>query len=311
MRTLLDHRLLLLAGKGGVGRTTCAAVIACAAARMGKRVLLAQTNAPERLGRLLGHPTDIGPHVVPVRENIWAVNMVPRLALREYVLQVLRYETLYQALFENKAMRSFLGAFPGIDYWAMLGKAWWHATEMAGGRPRYDLVLLDGPASGHALAMLRIPDAVKATMPKGPLGRDAEKVQAFLRDPQRFSVLLVALPEELPARETVDLAHALQGELRMPTGPLIVNGMPPAEAVDPSYVKLVDASAAPLPGSHLAPILAGASVLAARRRDAEKIMLALAERPGLPILELPKLPTNDVGPAEIEHLAGLLVSMSA
>ena len=112
MRTLLDHKLLLLAGKGGVGRTTCAAVIACAAARMGKRVLLAQTNAPERLGRLLGHPTDIGPNVVPLRENIWAVNMIPNLALREYVLQVLRYETLYRALFENKAMRSFLGAFP-------------------------------------------------------------------------------------------------------------------------------------------------------------------------------------------------------
>jgi len=74
-------------------------------------------------------------------------------------------------------------------------------------------------------------------MPKGPLGRDAEKVHAFLLDPKLFSVVLVTLPEELPARETVVLSQALLAELGMPTGPLIVNGMPPAEAVDSELFK--------------------------------------------------------------------------
>ena len=164
MTGLLEHRLLLVLGKGGVGRTTVAAALARAATRKGKRVLLAQTNAPERLGQLLGSKTAIGPNVTVVDERLSAVNMTPREALREYGVLLLRYEPLYRAIFENKPMRSFLGAFPGLDYWTMLGKTWWHTNELQDGRAKYDLVVLDGPASGHAVAMLRIPDAVASAL---------------------------------------------------------------------------------------------------------------------------------------------------
>jgi anion-transporting ArsA/GET3 family ATPase len=308
MTLLLNHRMLLIAGKGGVGRTTSAAVIACAAARLGKRVLLAQTHAPERLGRLLGYPHEIGPKVVYVRENIWAVNIDPQLALREYGLQILRYETLYSALFENKAMRNFLGAFPGIDYWTMLGKTWWHTTETQDGSAKYDLVVLDGPASGHALAMLRIPAAVQSAMSKGPLARDAAQVLSLLRNPELFSVVLVTLPEELPARETLQLRQALTEELRLPVGPVFVNGMPPAEATDPTLAHLFESVQCPSSTDPICAILSGARVLAERRRDAERILTQLTKMLGLPMLEFPRLPTNDLGPAEIEHLAGLLVA---
>lgn len=300
--------MLLIAGKGGVGRTTSAAVIACAAARLGKRVLLAQTHAPERLGRLLGYPHEIGPVVVHVRENIWAVNIDPRIALREYGLQILRYETLYNALFENKAMRNFLGAFPGIDYWTMLGKTWWHTTETLGEKPKYDLVVLDGPASGHTLAMLRIPTAVRSAMPKGPLARDADQVLSLLTNPKLFSVVLVTLPEDLPARETIHLKQSLEAELHLPIGPVFVNGMPPAEAMDPFLARLFESVPCPTLTDPLCAILTGARVLAERRRDAERILIQLTEALGLPLLELPRLPTNDLGPAEIEHLAGLLIA---
>ena len=72
-----------------------------------------------------------------------AVNISPKAALHEYGVLLLRYEPIYRAVFENKPMRSFLGAFPGLDYWTMLGKAWWHTTETQDGRLRYDLVVLD------------------------------------------------------------------------------------------------------------------------------------------------------------------------
>ena len=93
--------------------------------------------------------------------------------MREYGVMVLRSELVTRALFENRAVRGFLGAIPGLDAYAMLGKAWWHTTETVDGRPRYDLVIFDGPASGHAALMLRIPQAILTAMPKGPLARDA------------------------------------------------------------------------------------------------------------------------------------------
>jgi anion-transporting ArsA/GET3 family ATPase len=204
-------------------------------------------------------------------------------------------------------MRSFLGAFPGLDYWSMLGKAWWHTTERENGRAKYDLVLLDGPASGHATAMLHIPDAVKSAMPKGPLARDAALARALLSDEKQTSIVLVTLPEELPARETVTLARDIRN-LRMPLGPLVINAMPPPEATDPNLDKVLVTSDGGPPPAELAGILAGVSVLAARRRDADRIVAGLANDPGLPMIQLPRLPSNDLGPEEIAHLADLLAA---
>jgi anion-transporting ArsA/GET3 family ATPase len=231
--------------------------------------------------------------------------MTPKVALHEYGVMLLRYEPLYRAVFENKPMRSFLGAFPGLDYWTMLGKAWWHTTERENGRAKYDLVVLDGPASGHATAMLRIPDAVKSAMPKGPLARDAAQARATLSDENATSVVLVTLPEELPARETSALARDIR-DLRMPLGPLVVNAMPPAAATDPSLDKVLQVNDQSPPPPELAGILAGVAILAARRHDADRIVAGFGSDPGLPMLQLPRLPSNDLGPDEIAHLAALL-----
>jgi anion-transporting ArsA/GET3 family ATPase len=305
MKQLFEHRLLLVAGKGGVGRTTMAAALARAAARKGKRVLIAQTNAPERLGRMLGLSHPIAPEVETVDERLSVVNIRPKEALHQYGMMLLRYEPIYRAVFENKPMRSFLGAFPGLDYWTMLGKAWWHTTEKEDGRPKYDLVILDGPASGHAIAMLRIPDAVRSAMPKGPLARDAGLVRATLSDPDATSTVLVTLPEELPARETLVLVRDLR-ELRIPIGPLIVNGMPPADAADPTVERIVGLGATEVPA--LAKLVTGISILGARRRDAERTVAGLTADLALPMLQLPRLPSNDLGPEEIGALADLLAA---
>jgi anion-transporting ArsA/GET3 family ATPase len=305
VKELLGRKFLMIAGKGGVGRTTVAAALARAACRQGKRVLLAQTNAPERLGRLLGKPDGIGPTITVIDHLLSAVNMHPRIALREYGVLLLKYEPIYRALFENKPVRSFLAAFPGLDYWSMLGKTWWHTTEMDGRKPKYDLVILDGPASGHAASMLRIPDAVQQAMPRGPLARDAGLAKALLSDPSKTSVVLVTLPEELPARETVNLAREIRG-LRIPLGPLIVNAMPPVEAVDAAVETVLGAAASTDLAPDLCGIVAGVTVIAARRRDAERTVENLARDPGLPMIELPRLPTGDLGPQHIDELSARL-----
>src|SRR3954449_9550771 len=144
--SLLARRLVVVSGKGGVGRTTFAAALARAGVRSGRRVLLAQMDSPPRLGRMFGTATPVGSEITSLGAGLHAVNMTPKSALHEYALMVLRYETIYRALFENRAGRGFLAAIPGLDSYAMLGKVWWHTTETVRGRPRYDLTIMDGPA---------------------------------------------------------------------------------------------------------------------------------------------------------------------
>jgi anion-transporting ArsA/GET3 family ATPase len=104
MVSLLGKRLIILGGKGGVGRTTVAAALALVLARRGRRVLLAQTNAKERLSKLF-NSAPVGPEMTRIRERLWAVNMTPAAALREYGLMVLRYETVYRAVLENRMVK--------------------------------------------------------------------------------------------------------------------------------------------------------------------------------------------------------------
>jgi hypothetical protein len=308
MSNLIDRRFVMIAGKGGVGRTTVAAALARAAQRAGRRVLLAQMESPDRLGRLLGTSRPVGPEIAQVDAGLWAVKMNPKDALHEYALMVLRYESLYRALFENKAVRGFLGAVPGLDAYAMLGKAWWHTTEREGGRPRFDLTIVDGPASGHAVRVLTIPQAILDAMPKGPLARDAGALRALMSDPAQAAFLIVTLPEELPARETVTLARDVRQRLGMPLGPLVVNGVPAATLSDPALGRLLDLPAPAPADAALAGTLAGARLLRERRREAERVLAELRTDPGLPIIELPRLPSSNLGPAEVAALAERLAA---
>jgi anion-transporting ArsA/GET3 family ATPase len=226
MSTLADKRFVLVTGKGGVGKTTLCAAEALALSAKGKRVLVAMCNAKERLSTMLGSPP-IGPRVAQVADNVWAVNMRPDEALEEYGTLVFHSRALYRALFDNRYVRAFLRAVPGMQEWSMLGKAWWHTTEtLPDGSFKYDVVLLDAPATGHGLDMLRVPKVILEVVPPGLLRRDAERAMALFQDPTTCAVVLVTLPEEMPTTETIELARALQ-ELRLPIGRVVVNGVLP------------------------------------------------------------------------------------
>ena len=192
--SLFDRRLIVVAGKGGVGRTTVAAAMALAAARRGKRVLLAQTKSKERLSKLFGGPRVLT-EVVRVDERLWAVNMTPEAALREYGLMVLRSGLVYKAVMENRLAKAFIRAIPGVEDYSLLGKVWFHTTEVEEGRPKYDLVIFDGPATGHVVTLLSIPQAILEAVPDGPLTASAKSARQLLTDPARCAVALVTLAE--------------------------------------------------------------------------------------------------------------------
>jgi anion-transporting ArsA/GET3 family ATPase len=223
---LESRRFLFVTGKGGVGKTTLCGALALAFAARGKRVLVAMCNTKERLSAILGTPP-IGDQVVRVAEGVWAVNLEPETALREYGQLVLKVRAVTHAVFENKYTKAFFRAVPGLYEWSMLGKAWWHTTEvLKDGSPRFDVVLLDAPATGHGLDMLRVPKVILDVVPPGILRRDAEAAWGMFQDPKQSGVVVVTLPEEMPATETVELIEGVK-ELGLPVLALLVNGVLP------------------------------------------------------------------------------------
>src|SRR5262249_3057520 len=135
---LLDRRLVVLTGKGGTGKSTLSAALALAAARRGERGLVCGGTARRRVRGLFRRPAS-GPEIRQLLPNLFSVHVRPAEAMREYALMILRYETLYNLVFENKVVRYFLTAAPSLAEIVLLGKVWWHAArEMERGRPRWD-----------------------------------------------------------------------------------------------------------------------------------------------------------------------------
>src|SRR5438046_5012336 len=223
MPALRDRRLVVVTGKGGTGKSTISAAVALAAARRGKKVLVCEVVAKERVADFFGRPSS-GTQIRELVPNLYSIHVRPREAMREYALMILKYETLYRIAFENAAARYFLAAAPSLAEIVMLGKVWWHASqEMERGRLRWDMVILDAPATGHGLTFLTVPEVFLRLVTEGPLARDMRGMQSLLADPQKCQVCIVTLPEEMPANEAIELDQALRKH-GFPAGPLFLNG---------------------------------------------------------------------------------------
>jgi anion-transporting ArsA/GET3 family ATPase len=224
MPALLDRRLVVVTGKGGTGKSTLSAAVALAAARRGKKVLVCEVVAKERVADFFGRPPS-GTQIRELVPNLYSVHVRPREAMREYALMILRYETIYRLAFENAAARYFLTAAPSLAEIVMLGKVFWHAArETERGRPRWDMVVLDAPATGHGLTFLTVPEVFLRLVSDGPLARDMRSMQELLADPARSSICIVTLPEEMPANEAIELDRSLR-QHQFPAGPLFLNAV--------------------------------------------------------------------------------------
>jgi anion-transporting ArsA/GET3 family ATPase len=214
-------------GKGGVGRTTVAAALGLAAARAGKRVMVAEVAQQERLSRAFRRE-GVGYSETQLADNFYAMSVDPQHALEEYLGQQIP-GPLSGALLHNRIFEYFVAAAPGVRELTTIGKVWELAQldRKYGSQARYDLVILDAPASGHGLAMLQAPRTFGEIARVGPVRRRADAIHAFLRDPRRTGVVSVALPQEMPINETIDFRHKLRDEMDMQTDAVVVNQLLP------------------------------------------------------------------------------------
>ncbi|MGI5865303.1 MAG: ArsA family ATPase [Myxococcales bacterium] len=299
MASLFERRLLTVIGKGGVGKSTISAALALVAARRGKRVLVCEINTKERVSALLGAP-EVGASIGPVAQNIDAVDIRPRDALREYALMVLRFRSIYEAVFENRFVCYFLRAIPSLAELVMLGKVLYHVDEKGpDGRFRYDLVILDSPATGHGLSMLRLPKVLVDTVPPGPLADEAAKMHRTLTDGRKSAAVLVAIPESMPVSETVELDRGLRTTVGMQRAALVLNGVVAPRFSAAERARLEQAAAEDP--------LARAALSRERRAELSSHYAGyLAREVGLPQIAVPFHFSEELGRATVEQIADAL-----
>jgi len=282
-----DKRLLVVLGKGGVGKSLVASALARMALARGKKVLLIQVNAKDSVSGYLG-TEPIGDKIQEMEPNLWTVNIRPESALKEYVLLQVKLELIYRVVFENRAVRYFLRAVPALNDLVVLGKIHYHAMQKdKEDRPLYDIVVLDAPPTGHGLSLLRIPKLLLSVVNTGPVHREALAMREFLEDPDKTAVHLVALPEEMPVSEAVEAAHRLKGDFGLPLGLLFVNKIlqNTLHEGDESQVTRLEKLGDTLPAARCAAQAAKRTMV--REVSARRHLEELAEKLPLPRLHIP------------------------
>jgi len=303
---LAAQRLVVVTGKGGVGKSAVAAALARAAAKAGRRVLAVEVGAG-RLGALLGGALGAEPR--PLGPRLAAATIEPEAALADFVLSVLKLRVLARRLLESTSFQVLAAAAPGLPEFLVLHRlsTWLDARRL--GRFVYDLVVVDAPATGHSLPLLAAPRALGALAHVGPVAERLSSIGRRLADPTATLVCLVTTPEELAVRETVDLHRELAGRLGLPVAPPIVNALPPRRftAADVAALARLETNAP----AH--PYLAAARLELARRREAAAQVAVLRRSLGTPV-RLPFLyggPESDGGLARLSAELALAAGLAA
>lgn len=313
--SLLDRRLVVITGKGGTGKTTVAAALALAAAEAGRKVLAAEVGLDEHLPRLLDpDAAPVGYEGRDLAPGLHAMRIDPYEALAEYVGLQIGLRGVVRRVLENHAFRQLMDASPGWRELITLGKIW-HLEQMRDGRgrPRFDLIVVDAPATGHGLTFLDVPRVVGSAVRAGPLRRHASWVEEMIRDPQRTALLPVALGEELPARETADLVTRLRDEVGVAVDRVVVNalGADPFPTDVPDLDDRLGAIAPDLaiPGSPGPSALAACAAHLRGRFELNRRWAAvIADTTALPIVGLPRLANGARGADALRTLGRALLA---
>jgi anion-transporting ArsA/GET3 family ATPase len=292
---VVARELVFVTGKGGVGKTTVATALALAAVEGGRRSLVCELSAQTRVTTAFGRAPASANREVELAPRLATVSIDPDAALAEWLARNVG-RAAAAVLGRSGAFDHLVAAAPGARELVTIGKAW---DLSAADEDR--LVVVDAPASGHAIALLQAPSTFSHLGAKGPIGHQAADVHAFFADPDRSAVVLVCTPAELPVSETIELAARIEEVTGRPVDAVVANEVLP-DRFDDEELDLIDHA-----------LGSGNAVLRAAGRDARRAwrrartqedqLERLRGSVDTPIVELPFVFAPALGPAELRMLA--------
>lgn len=223
---LMRRQLIVVTGKGGVGKTLVTALLGAVFADAGRRVLLVETDPRESLHQLMGVPPS-GGDIVAVRSGLFLQNLQPRRVLEQLVRERLRVEMLVRRVLDSPVFDHFAEGAPGLKELAVLGYALTLVRGEVRQAPLIDMVVLDAPASGHAASLVTAPRLVSEIITEGPFGRMAAELSAFMADANRTGIVGVTHADEMPVQETLELRDTLQQQFGRGPELLVINAVLP------------------------------------------------------------------------------------
>jgi anion-transporting ArsA/GET3 family ATPase len=285
LQSLTASRVVVVAGKGGVGKTTVTAVIARAASRSGLRVLVVELDGKPTLAQLV---PDL---------SVLAISAPD--ALDEY-LREHGFGRIATRLSKTGVIDVVGTAAPGIDDIVVLGKI--KQLDRSG---EYDLIVVDGPAAGHAITFLTAASGLADSVRNGPIRTQADEVLDMLHDPARCQVVLVSLPEATPVNEVVETAYALEDQVGVQLGPVVLNAVDQSAPM-PNIAEVDEAVARSAPDDGVS-LRRAADFRRGRLAMQDTEQARLARELPLRIVTLPDRRRAGLGPDDIDALADLLL----
>jgi len=305
VKDLLDKRLVVVTGKGGVGKSTVALALGMKAAEQGRRTIVCEVASQERISQAF-RGANVGFAETELQPNLFAISIDPDEAMREYVLLALKVKAMRDLLFRSKLFTYLAAATPGLRELVTIGKVWELALDqrkVKSGKP-YDLVILDAPATGHGVGFLQTPKTFANVARVGPIATQAETLNKFLTNHRKTGVAIVALPEEMPVNETASLERDLTRTVNVAVDRIFMNGLYP-DRFSPADEKALAASSKTVSGSAGDAIAAALAV--SRRSASQRDQLTRLESiTRAPVTTLPFLFKPELGVDELRELVEVI-----
>ena len=234
LRRLEQLQLVVVTGKGGVGKSVVTAALGKLLAARGRKVLLFEVDPRENLHQLLNTQPS-GGEIINASPRLYLQHIEPRELIDDLVREKLKVKLLVNRVLGSPVHRHFTEGAPGLKESAVFGRAL-RMVEGHGPRAlrRPDVVILDAPATGHGVSWLAAPQLVADVVRSGPIGHMAELIAAFLGDRSRFGVVVVTTAEEMPVEESLELMEALDQRFDREPEAVIANALYPVTDDDES-----------------------------------------------------------------------------